>query len=216
MALLNTMVLLPMDTGVGEDIAVNSFNFSTVAASASDAPTLDAIQVALGNCVDTYTDLCSSDLNLAQCRWKVYDAVAPPPRAPIRDVILKAGMSATGGVLPHELCCVASFQGVRISGVPQARRRGRIYIGPLSTASITGSVINATQIASVNSAMKTLADQGGDLAGWKWCVFSRAGVAPTAPPQAIEIMDGWCDNAIDIQRRRGVKPTIRTTWVSAT
>jgi hypothetical protein len=216
MALLDTMVVMPMDTGSGEDIAVNNFHFDTVAPSASDGPTLDAIQVALGTCVDAYTDLLGSDINPAAIRWKVYDALATPPRAPIRDVILKAGMTITGSTMPHELACVASFQGDRVSGVPQARRRGRIYIGPLSTAAVTGSAINAAMIASVNGAMKGLADAGNPTAGWTWCIFSRRGSSPPTPPTVVEVKDGWTDNAIDIQRRRGVKATVRTTWASVT
>lgn len=216
MALLDTMVIIPMDTGSGEDIAVNTFHFATTLPDASDVLILNDIQIALGNCVQGYLAYCAADVKPTDVRWKVYDASAPTPRAPIRDVILKAGMTTGVSSLPHELAVCASFQGSRISGVPQARRRGRIYIGPLSASAMNGAVPATAFLTAINTAMKGLADAGNPTANWTWCVFSRRGIAPPAPPNAVEIIDGWTDNAFDTQRRRGVRATTKTAWVSST
>lgn len=216
MALLDTMVVFPMDTGSGEDIAVNNFHFRTTNADPNHGATLDAIQVALGNCVEAYMTIMANDVFPTNVRWKVYDALTAPPRAPVRDVILKAGLATGASSAVHELAICTSFQGERISGIPQGRRRGRIYIGPITTSAIAGSVVNPTAITAINAAMKGLADQGNEPAGWEWCVFSRRGAPPPAVPTATAVTEGWTDNSMDVQRRRGVKATTRNTWTSVT
>lgn len=101
---------------------------------------------------------------------------------------------------------VTSFQGARTSGSVQARRRGRIYIGPLKTTTSTNGRPNSTAITTLATASSALGIDLNAVADTTWCVWS-----PTSGT-AVPITDGWVDNAFDTQRRRGWDPTSRTTY----
>lgn len=94
---------------------------------------------------------------------------------------------------------------------PRARRRGRIFIGPLNaTATDTGSAViprpsDVFRADVVKSAAEHLsADAAVD--GWLWSVWSRA------DDILRFVVGGWVDDAWDTQRRRGVSATTRTTF----
>jgi len=155
--------------------------------------------------------MLASYVDGANVRMKAYDLADPKPRAPKYNALL-ASLNAnrsTGSAIPPEASICLSFQGARTSGASQARRRGRIFIPALAFlgAGTTSSFPDVpagtrTDIAGAATALKTATSGHGFL----WSVYSRVDSA------AIPVTDGWVDNAIDTQRRRGNKATARTTW----
>lgn len=138
---------------------------------------------------------------------KSYDLDDTPPRAPVLEGPKSISPNNTAP-LPTECALVMSFQAAQASGIPQARRRNRIYLPFLTSASndSTGrpsaSLISAVDTAGTN----LLAASGPTSADWQWVVYS-----PT--DNDIDLVDnGWIDNEWDTQRRRGRVATSRSTF----
>ena len=93
----------------------------------------------------------------------------------------------------------------------RARRRGRLYIGPLETQVIAGDpttkrpLVSASFRTPITLAAKTLMDMP-DL---DWRVWSRVN------GETYSIKECWVDDAFDVQRRRGEDPIARTTVTAA-
>jgi hypothetical protein len=146
--------------------------------------------------------------NWAASNIKFYDLSDPKPRAPFYDANFTIGGTPQSSHLPRELAICLSFQGARVSGSAQARRRGRVYLGPLgltSNDSTTGRPL-AAAISSIQGAAGTLRSASGSGV-WTWIVVSEV-----AGLNDVIVTNGWVDNAFDIQRRRGVTPTSRSTF----
>lgn len=149
----------------------------------------------------------------ALCRqngWslKAYDLADPTPRAPVLELVFSLASAPAGGGLPPEVALCMSFQGVRQSGIPQSRRRGRIYF-PFIISTNNGS--DGRPIGTLVTALVAAGDAllAASLASatWEWCVLSTvAGVS------MVPITNGWVDNEWDTQRRRGRLATSRTTF----
>lgn len=160
---------------------------------------------------ESLNEFLSGELNLPGTRIKVYDLADPEPRAPIADESLglaNVTRLATQN-LPGEVAVCSSYRGPLVSGQLPARRRGRIYVGPLNTAALSGS--NAFPARPGSALIATLAGSTRDLAeastlGCIWAVWSRKN------EEMVPIEYGWVDNAFDTQRRRGVDPTSRNNW----
>lgn len=96
---------------------------------------------------------------------------------------------------------------------PRARRRGRLYIGPLINNTILHTTPNPRMSDGFLLAMREggvrLIDGNDDAgSGGSWGVWSRR------DQQVHVITGGWTDDAIDTQRRRGVKAAARVLWGS--
>jgi hypothetical protein len=147
-----------------------------------------------------------------------YVITAPPIGSPAA-TINWLGPVTNGGAtgLPTEVAGVLSFH-ADLTGIaeeagatrPRARRRGRVYIGPL----IAGAVDNVTPpyflkestfLATLRQAAVALETASG-AAGLPWSVWSRSDA--TLRP----VVGGWTDNAPDTQRRRGAAASTRVTW----
>jgi hypothetical protein len=129
------------------------------------------------------------------------------PNYPFEEDVFSISPVPTGSALPDELAVCMSFQGDRQAGFPQSRRRGRLYIGPLDSTAASANRPNPTILAGLGTAAATLklaVDAIGGTAAW--CVWS------TVDQASVPVADGWIDNAFDVQRRRGVLPTSRTTF----
>lgn len=138
---------------------------------------------------------------------KTYDMTDPEPRAPIVEENWSFTVAPTGAPLPPEVSLCLSFQGEKISGVPQARHRGRIYFGPI-TQSVNGAdgrptPAFCTSFANAGSVLKLASQPAGT---WDWSVFS-----PTSGTSVI-VTDGWVDNEWDTQRRRGRERTSKSLF----
>lgn len=142
---------------------------------------------------------------------KIYALADPTPRAPVYETQTPiSGFTPAATMLPPESSVCLSFQGVKISGDPQNRRRGRIFLGCLATAWDNSSTsafpkLNSTKRTYLCTAMSDF--QATALAdNWIWGVYSRIDNA------LVAVDNGWVDDAPDTQRRRGNEPTARTTW----
>lgn len=138
---------------------------------------------------------------------KYYDLPGPRPNYPVLEQGFNFTTAPGGAPLPSELSCVLTIHGTRTPGFPQSRRRGRLYLGPLGTAAQSGGrPVSAFMTALTTAAIafkSTVDGLAGDTAWAVWSVTDGA---------AVGVSGGWVDNAMDVQRRRGVEPTSRTTW----
>lgn len=152
---------------------------------------------------DLFSDLALGPSGLT---WKSYNKADPEPRAPVATGT--ATLTLGGGQsLPPELAMCVSFQALGASGVPQARRRGRIYIPFFQASANTTSGRPSTAVVSqLASAADTLITTSKAASTWLWVVYSPTTGAST------EVDNGWVDNDWDIQRRRGRKYTTRTLF----
>lgn len=205
-------VFIPHDNGIVKDGIVNTFSF--IGPDIPQEPDVSMLKTRLTDFYSKFTapatvpltSFLSVNMNPPGAKLKVYRRDDVPPRVPVIDTALP--LSASGnGAAPHEVSLVISFRAAAVSGTPQARRRGRIYLGPLADQAIanadgdgrpTASLINAAKTAP-----KTLALASDAL--WTWVVWSSLAGPAT-------IVAGWVDNSFDTQRRRGLAPTVRTIW----
>ena len=140
------------------------------------------------------------------CMMKSYDMADPEPRAPV--LTFEGDLSPGGAPLPPEVSLVMSFQAAQSSGVPQARRRNRVYLPFYNAAAngIDGRPDSTTITPVITAATNLLAASGPTSSDWQWIVRS-----PT--DNTIDIVDnGWVDNEWDTQRRRGRPSTSRSTF----
>lgn len=139
---------------------------------------------------------------------QVYRIEDTPPRAPVaeRTITLPTAIPS-GSSMPAEVALACSFQGTRVSGLPQARRRGRIFLGPLRVPG-SGSFVSPpsgmiSDVTKQFAEMKAASDASTD---YQWRIWSPTDGA------SVLIDNGWVDNAWDTQRRRGPRATSRTRW----
>lgn len=202
MPIVSCTAALRLSSGIVNDYPTNTWWFDD-----DDGTTLPAIEtelIAFYNAVRTHFPSAVSQTNHTFTWYRYSDT---PPRAPIRETTWNLSSSPTGSPLPSEVALCLSFQAARISGVPQARRRGRVFIGPLNTGSVhTDGRPSAALQSALVGAGNTLLDNSQASTTWKWAVFSR--VLGTGS----EVASGWVDNAFDTQRRRGIAPSARTNF----
>jgi hypothetical protein len=140
---------------------------------------------------------------------RVYDLADPMPREP--EVFLWTLGGTGGSPLPRELAICLSFYADR----NLRRQRGRVYLGPINTSAIGNTGNDMTvEVAARN----TIRDAAITLmnATPTWCVWSEARQAEVVPGGgnfgAQPVTAGWVDDAVDIQRRRGLKTSTRTIF----
>lgn len=214
MAILRVQAIVPRDSLVPEDESINTWHFTTVATPALPAD-LDSIAAALTAFYQSIdTDLFPAEA-ASPMRLRMYQLSDPTPRVPVRESTFPIIPSANTG-LPEEVAICLSFQGAAISGSSQARRRGRVFIGPLANNTTVLEIVGGrvrvaaaarTALTQAGNTLKTTSDA---QAGWTWVVVSEAqgpGVFIDSP-----VTNGWCDNAFDTQRRRGPDPSLRTVF----
>lgn len=216
MSVLRAMVTIPRESGFPSDAVTNTWHFNTDGSDndASAALILDRLDdfynVDLG--IQPVAKYFSREIVGASTRLKVYNLDDDEPRSPILDAAMPLTEGTAGDALPSEIAVCLSYHLAPVSGLPQARRRGRIYLGPLSSqtqAFVSGECfVDGGFIADICLAASALAN--ADTADTKWCVYSPTNDSGIAP-----VVGGWVDNAFDVQRRRGVDPTVRNTWVRA-
>lgn len=158
-----------------------------------------------------------------------YDLDEAPPRVPVH--VYDNTITPGGASLPSEVAAVLSMHGPFVSGSDPARRRGRIYVGPLST----GAIVTTAGVTRLESGFMTAVRRSARAALnafdanaiFVWSVVSSGARdntnqsipyedRPLLPRQVVPVVGGWVDNAIDIQRRRGEAATVRDLWDDAT
>lgn len=132
------------------------------------------------------------------------------PREPvIFDWALATVSPAATAVLPNECAATLSYYAGR--NIP--RSRGRLYIGPLGANAVAEDPARGDM--KISEALRaTMADAAIRLAtntgGLAWCLYSPSN------DDAEPVTAGWVDDALDTQRRRGVRPSTRLTWAFTT
>jgi len=139
---------------------------------------------------------------------KFYELPGLTPNYPVEETTFNLAANPTQTPFPSEVSLCLSFQGERVPGFPQARRRGRVYIGPLgSNASGTDARPSSTFINVLATAAATFKSNVEALTEpIEWAVWSPADSA------AVNVDNGWVDNAWDTQRRRGIPYSSKTTF----
>ena len=140
-----------------------------------------------------------------EIKW--YDLPGLTPNYPWRTTSFDTGANPTAEALPSEVSLVLSFQGAKAAGFPQARRRGRIYMGSCRQSNCVDGRPTSVVITGLTGAATTFKAAVLAIAtDTTWAVWSQA------DGDDVEITNGWVDNAWDTQRRRGVQVTSRTTY----
>lgn len=212
MAHILGQVHLMNDTALPEDVTINTFHYSTGVASAL-AGAIEAANLVFNfydvpapGRTNSISDYLSSRVQSTlgyTSRW--YNMADPPPRVPVF-IDGPKSLVVSSQALPGEVALVSSFQAAPASGSPQARRRGRIFLGPLGlicndsatgrpTTAVLDDVRLNTDLLATNSTVSAT-----------WCVFSRVDNV------LYPVTNGWVDNAFDTQRRRGERATARQVW----
>lgn len=147
------------------------------------------------------------------------DGKFPPMGSPVHEEVMGLRVSALSQApLPSEVALCGTYHAALggtveeqvIGGVttrPRARKRGRLYIGPLVQPAV-GAIVNGEVRPAVNlqEDIEYACEQlvaGGPS---DWVVWSRAAGL------TYIITGGWVDDAFDTQRRRGGAATNRTAW----
>ena len=142
-----------------------------------------------------------------------YDMLTEVPRVPIPRTIT-LGAALTGG-LPEEVAVCLSYHG---QPPITARRRGRIYVGPLTVASIAFQQATTAMPAipgqeAAGSINQYLNAFGAFLMAESANVGMPWSIRSTRPEENyVTIVGGHVDNAFDTQRRRGCTPSGRATF----
>lgn len=220
-AVMQSSTLLP------EDAYVNDFVFRLGAGSSAPSNTQidDIFNVIDGFYNDTQAggDKVASYLGEAINRSATHELQAYSllsGGSPIRtaDWLGPDSPAAANTNLPTEVAGVLSYHAdlsgsLEESGAtrPRARRRGRLYIGPLTSQATTPTDDNPLLSAGFTQVLRQAAVAMSDAAvtaGWTWRVASRADATTR------EVVAGWTDNAPDTLRKRGRSASLRVVWTA--
>lgn len=223
--LYRLVVEFPVKSGLPRDAVVNTLHytgpatpadsdFDTMAATighffnstATGAP--GAVKDFLGN----VHDVTSNAVTVSFYLMPTGGGPTGPPVA-VRHFTL----GATGAdTMPEEVAACLSFQG-DLTGIsefgagtrPRARRRNRIYLGPLWSGTVTQDTttkrtkVSTSLIQSAMAAAIQYLYTEAFAASWLWMVVSPTAITNTGVFQVA------MDDAFDTQRRRGPAPTAR-------
>lgn len=201
-------------SGIAKDQYINTFHFN---GDASDEGGLTGLatdiktfyQTAPPGGTNPVGHYMSANSDSPNARIKMFDLTDPIPRPPIYDEFYTpTAHPGTGQNLPDEVAVCLSYGATPTAGIPIARQRGRIYIGPLNDnalGSASGDVVSRPALAFRDNLVRAAAKLWNDAALYLWVVYS-----PTLNT-SFPISHFWSDDAWDTQRRRGAAPTSRVT-----
>lgn len=203
---VHAQVTLPYDSALPEDVAVNNWSFDL--ASLGDT-NYDQVRDFLNAFYDGISVYISRAINPDAASVKIYARDDAEPRVPRYESLLTIDDDQAAGGLPEEVAVCFSFRGVLASGAPAARRRGRVYLGPLNNLVLDAD--SGTNRSRVAIAFATDVFEAYEAA---WGALTTAGnvheVWSSANDEGYTVVQAWMDNAFDTQRRRGAAPTSRT------
>lgn len=188
--------------GVPENFIQNQFAIQTE----SFSPDYAAITTAVAAFYSEIGGYYPSTVSQGPHDLKFYGMPGIPPNYPIEETTFSFSSAPTGVSGPAEVCICTSYQGLKVPGEPQARRRGRMYIGPLDESLIDGPRPSSTMTGIIADATQELVEAVNATADATFGVWS------TVAAEFTPVFNGWVDNAWDIQRRRGIVPDARDTW----
>lgn len=207
------------DSGLDEDVYTNTFHFTTVGGAdvAGAEDVADAVAAFYNTTATGATGAVSRFIGHQVSRSvageiRVYDSAVDPMGPPLFTDPFTLGAAASTNALPEEVAGVLSFY--HGDNSPNAIGRGRIYLGPLETATSfidSDGHVRLTSVfrTDVVAAATALRDQTITDANTRWAVRYKS--APTTISWS-PVDHGFVDNAFDTQRRRGVAATLRSTF----
>lgn len=218
------VVKLAMKSGIPSDVVQNTFAFeydlTGIGASALNTALVafyNANHVGPGALNSYLSEALSTSSNANTISY--YDLTGhlsgTPHGSPVAVTQWTLGATGTGTPGPNEVCMCLTAQADYGTDVefgpgtrPRARDRSRVYIGPLEITLVTAEDTTTHAITVGTSPQQSLAASGAALlaANVGWSVWSRRDAA------LKPVVSGWVDNAFDIQRRRGIKASARTTF----
>lgn len=220
---LKVTAIFPYTTLLPQDVAQNTFYFRTVSTEATPAEITTAIgavarlYIVGGTAPDPVKPLGEwlgdiIDEDEFRIRCVSFD---PATGDEIGEATISEHPELVVGnnCLPLEVAFCLSFRAAWTTPAQQARRRGRVYLGPLAPAVLVSTPPPAPIVDLMEAGafyMERLLSEsvagvgGGDPA--PWCVWSRT------DGSLHDVVGGWVDNEWDTQRRRGLRPTYRETW----
>jgi hypothetical protein len=216
---LKATVTLQMQSFLPKDVAVNTFHFNgtttTHGAAAFDA-LVDFYKVdhegdTMGSIADHLSSYLSNSNTLgARIRLVDFDPATGTETGTATEIPFNIGVNSSGTNLPLEVAVATSYSAGAYVGVPPARRRGRIYIGPLKADVVVGTVgqppvVNNAFVLTCNEAAQAL-QETMFTAGAAWSVYSRVDGA------LRNINGGYTNNEFDTQRRREREADTRVLW----
>lgn len=206
--ILRAQVILHTSDNLAANYVTNSWAFETV--SAASPGDLDEYTDAFKDFYDDLGGILGTPIQQNGHEVKYYDLEQDtPPNYPYGIDTFNLASAPSGASLPSEVAICLSFQGTKASGYPQARRRGRVYLGPLLNSINSSSRPSSGARSQIADAAVTLCTnlKGAGNPGY-FGVWSHVDGA------LIIVDNGWIDDSFDTQRRRGVQPTTRQTWVA--
>lgn len=219
--LMRAQVSIPRITGVPADAFTNTWYFDgDDYVGATDDWYHDGVMsllTAFYQSVDQF--LCGMAGPTATV--KIYDMRDAEPRVPERidTIALTVG---NGDWMPAEVAICLSFQAAAASGTNQRRRRGRIYLGPIdhdatytqNTGDVRPTSTCRDAIAAAAGVLRDGYNTGAPAdSSIRWAVYSpTTDIASSVDDAFNDVDNGWVDNAYDIQRRRGVAPSLRSLF----
>lgn len=196
-------------SGLARDQFVNSIYIDSI--SPGTDPQFEAWSVGLVVFYTAIQDFMANTIGLTGHVTKTYLVGAPlgSPPAHVHTFTLSP---STGAAYPNEVAACLSFHGALHPGWARQSTRGRIYLGPLATASGAaipggGSMPSSTfrnAATAAAAALATTIHTGDGGVNSRWCVYSKKHTAST-PIVEVSMDDAW-----DTQRSRGTRPTFKT------
>lgn len=209
--------VLPLKTGLPEDVVVNSFALRTPGTPPGPNTTAIisnfynlAVSAQLGALGEWLSPALSQQAKLEMYAVDLATGTIGSPLG-VQPFTLLTGIGADSQ-LPNEVALCVSFAGFPLPGASPARYKGRVFVGPLIKDAVQQDPATVQPILDPDlrqcaaAAAKRMADElVAD--GTELCVWSRADAA------YHPVVRGWVDSELDTQRRRGRRTTVRTTWV---
>ena len=162
---------------------------------------MDGLASDLATVLDTWAGVGQFKITV-----KFYDLEGTPPVFPAGQATKNPGVTASAIAVNREVALCLSFY----SGHPQPRTRGRLYLPyALLGAGATSMAErpSASQRTKAAALVPGFASLGG--ADVDWIIWSRVDHA------AHIVTNWWVDDEWDVQRRRGLKATARTTGTTS-
>lgn len=145
---------------------------------------------------------------------RLYNHQSPKPRIPVREAPLT--FTPATNSLPGEVAACLSYRADREQGAIAARRRGRVFLGPLALRMTQTQVAGQadvrpsdTDLQAILQAARTMARGGSG--SFRLAVYSPTTYAATQSyaDAYTDVGEIWMDNALDTIRSRGARRTRR-------
>lgn len=216
MAIYRHLVNIPDSNGLPVDGATNTLysNSATDAAAIVFAEVIaDTFTLTPAGDAHSISEYIHADRSRATdaCQVRTYKLSDPEPRAPINIATFTLDPYISLDSLPSQAAGVLSFRAAVASGANMARRRGRVYIGPLIAAATTTSPTSGETYLS-NDFVDVVLDAFHDGLG---ATGEHVVYSPTTVGEGgggfFPVERYWMDNSPDVIRKRKIRPSVRYT-----